>query len=223
MRLDSSLQANQLLHQFFIDLQPACSIDDQHIAAFSFRLFYSRQSDLLRLPAFPHGEHRRIYCLSHYFQLVDSGRTIDIACAQHRFLAVFLKIIGQLAAGGCFTGTLQTDHHVYRKPLRGIGQFASGPAHQLGKLIVYDLDHLLTRGQTRHNFFAQRFLFHAVYEFLYDLEVYIRLQQSQLDFTHGCVDVCLRQASFSLQAFKDILQFFGQSFECHRLIPPVYL
>ena len=127
---------------------------------------------------------------------------------EHRLLAVLFQVCGQLAAGGGLTCSLKPHHQQHRKSAGRIGQLAAGTSHQLCELIVYYLYDLLAGSQALQDFLAKTFFFDIGNEFLDDLEVDIGFQQSQLNFSHGVVDVVFRQDSLAADLFKGILKFF---------------
>ena len=205
MGLDCLFDGDKLVHQSLVNLQTACRIDNEYVIAFPLRFVHSRKGDLFRFFAVPHSEDWRIHGLSYDFQLIDGCRPINVAGAQHRFFAVFLKVGRQFSAGGRLTGTLQSHHKQYRKSAGRISQFTARAAHQFGQLPVYNFDHLLGRSQTFHDFFAQGFFFHGLDKFFHHFKVYIRFQQREFDLAHG---VFFTQRAFAFQVFKDALKLF---------------
>ena len=80
-----------------------------------------------------------------------------------------------------------------------------GAAHHFDQLVVYDLDYLLPRRQTRKNVLSHRLLLDFSDELFDNLEVDVRFEQRQLDLPHGVVDVRLRQYALAAQLLKGIL------------------
>ena len=122
---------------------------------------------------------------------------------------MFLQVCSELAAGRRLTGTLQTDHQQNGKSTRRKSQLAVRTAHEVNQRVVYDFNYLLPRGQTFKHALPQCFLFYLCNELFDNFEVDIRLQQSQFDFAHRIIDVCLRQNALAFELLKGSLQFFG--------------
>ena len=115
--------------------------------------------------------------LSQDFQLIDSGRTVDIARHQQRFLVSFQLEHPRQLSGECgFTGTLQSRHEDYGK----IGfqfQVGSLSSHECRKLVMHDLYHHLARLQCRKDILSQSFGLDRIGKSLRHLIIDIRLKQ----------------------------------------------
>ena len=97
-----------------------------------------------------------------HLDLLDSSRTVNVAGNEQRLLvALGLQHIGQLAAEGCLTRTLQTRHKYYCRISLGV-DVDGGFAHKFGKFVVgnlnhqlawfYGLDYILTHCHFLHSF-----------------------------------------------------------------------
>ncbi len=84
-------------------------------------------------------------------------------------------------------------------PLGGEGELAAGAAHQLGELLVDDLDDHLAGLEALQHALADRLLADAGDELLGDLEVDVRLEQGEADLAHRLVDVVLAQLAARAQ------------------------
>ena len=67
-------------------------------------------------------------------------------------------------------------------------------SHQLGQLLVDDLDHLLARLEPLQHLLAERPLAHGSDELLDDLEVDVRLEQGEADLPRRAGDRLLVEA-----------------------------
>ena len=125
---------------------------------------------------------------------------------------------GQLGTVGGLACALKTYHHHNGGGLGGDLQLGAGAAHQVGELLVDDLnDHLGGRQGLQH-VGANRFFGDLGNELLDHLVADVGLQQGQTDFPHGLLYVGLGQPSLAPQLFKGGRELFGQSFKCHGLL-----
>ena len=117
---------------------------------------------------------------------------------------------------GGFTVALQAAHH--DNGLAFIFDMDTGcflPAHQVGKLFVYDFDNLLRRGKAFHNLLPHGALGNLCAKIFGDLVVYIGLQQSHANLAHGGLDIGLTQFALAAQLFEYAIQAVGKRFKCH--------
>ncbi len=78
---------------------------------FELGFFNSRVGDVDRLLAQVGREEGHAHFAREHFQLLDSGRTVDVSRHHHhRLLLALFKEARQLASGGGLTRTLQTGH-----------------------------------------------------------------------------------------------------------------
>ena len=103
--------------------------DDEHVEAFDLSFSHRSLCNLRWIFTVPHGEDWHIYAFADNFQLINSSRSIDVACAKHWLFAVFLQPFCQFTAGGCLTCTLQTYQHINGKAFWRVRQLAAGSAH----------------------------------------------------------------------------------------------
>ena len=112
---------------------------------------------------------------------------------------------------GGLTRALKTHHHNHRGGLRADFQLCLGAAHETGKLLVDDLDYLLTGEQGLHDLGTNGALGNDLDEVLDHLEVDVGLQQSELDLPHTGLDVGLGQSALTAEFLKGLIQLFAET------------
>ncbi len=147
----ASLMRLQLVHELFIDVETAGSIQDQDIIAVVPGMQDRLAGDFHRV-ALPHLKHRHAGLFTDDLQLLDRSRTIDVTGCQQRTLAALLEIPGQLGTVGGLTGTLKAAHHDDGGDLRREGDPGVGGTHQFGQFVIDDLDDLLGGSQALKHF-----------------------------------------------------------------------
>ncbi len=109
--LDGLLQVGNLVHHLLIDGQTAGGIDDDHVIVFLLGLADGVLGNLHHVLVAVLGIDIDAHRLGHDLQLLNGGRTIDVAGHQQRLLVLtLLQHLGQLAGKGGLTGTLQARH-----------------------------------------------------------------------------------------------------------------
>ena len=217
-RFDSVLDLLQFFHQDFVDLQTAGRVDKDHIVAvFSgvrdagFRNFDGRNTA-------SHRKDGNADAFADDFQLINSGRTVNVARHEQGIFPFFLIISGEFSAMSGFAGALQTDHHDDRGRLRRDFQFCGLAAHNADQFFVYDLYNLLRRHETFGDRLTDSTFGNRFYKFPDDLEVNVGFKKCQFDFPHTAFDVGLGKFPFIAEKPESICQFFRQTLEHVR--PP---
>ena len=167
-----------------------------------------------------HLEHRNPRLISHDFQLLDSGGTVNIAGYQQRPVALAFQKPAQLGGMGGFTGALQSAHHKHKRRLGGEIQAGVGAAHQLCQLLVNNLDNHLSRSQAFHHLRANSSFGHLLSKILGNLIVNVRFQQRQADFTHRFLYIGFGQLSLTPQPFKGYGKLFRKPVKSHKYPSP---
>ena len=162
------------------------------------------------------GEDRRTGLPAHHLQLVDSGRTVDVAGHQHRAAALLDVVFCELCCVGRLTVALQAAEHDDGLTLV-LDDQAGGflAAHQGNEFLVDDLDHLLGGGQALHDLLTHGTLRDLGTEILGNLVVDIGFQQGHPHLAHGGFDVGLGQLAVAAQLFEHTGKAVGQRFKCH--------
>ena len=84
------LNLNKLVHHIFIYMQTSCSINEYNIVAILFGILYGLFCNLYRLMIRSHLKDRHIHLLTVSFQLLYSGRPVDITTYKKWRIAFFL-------------------------------------------------------------------------------------------------------------------------------------
>ena len=189
MRFNLFFDPYELFHKLLVYLESAGRIDYKDVIALNLCLPDRFPCDFFRFFAVPVHIYGNIYAAAYNLKLVYCRRSVHVTCAEHRFFALFFEVVCKLAAGGGLTCTLKSDHHIHCKSSRRICQLASGSAHQSCKLVVYDFDYLLSRSYAFDHLFTKGLFLDGCNEFLYNLEVHVRLKQSKLYLSYCIVDI----------------------------------
>ena len=205
----------ELRHQFLVHVEASGCIQKYHVVAVLIRVHQSGLGNLHRGNGVTHGEYRDIQLRTNHFQLLDSGRAVNVAGDQQRTFALFFIHTGQLGTVGGFTCALQTYHHDDGRRLRRNLQLCLGSTHEIDQLIVDDFDNLLGGNQTFQNLGTDGTFGYGFDEFAHNLEVYVCFQKCELDFPHSFLNVGFGQLSLILEFFECVGQFIGQAVE-HR-------
>ena len=201
-RCDSVFDSRNLLHHLLVNRQTTGCIDDDNVVSEFLRFSDSRFGFLHRIRFVQAQIDVRFNLLTQYAQLLDSGRTIDVARHQHdAFILLGLEIISQFGGKSSLTGTLETGHKNDRRRTFEI-QFLRFATHQFCQLVVRNLHHQLSRTHGSNHVLSERFLFHAVGKLLGCLVVNIGFQQRFADVLHRLGDVYLGDTSFTFQDLK---------------------
>ena len=218
LRLDGVLDANQLVHQHFVDLQTAGGIDDQHVAAQvagTLDGFLRGLNGILGAVLV----NRHLHLLTDHLQLLDSGGAVDVTGGEHGLLALLDQPTGQLGGHGGLTGALQTAEHVDRQRAGGPGQLGVLAAHKLGHLIADDGNDLLGSRQAGSDLLTDAALGYLLDEILGDGVVDVGLKQRHANLTHALLDALLRQLALAAQLAQCALQLLCQALKGHCFPP----
>ena len=151
-------------------------IDDQYAVGFLLRPLISGSGDLYGGGLSSERTYIETQALRIYFELFNSGGTIDVSGGKKNPAAGGLELSAHLCGSGCLTCTLQACHHDDSDLSR---RFELHPdrlgAHHADQLLIYDLDNHLSRCQAVQNILTDRSLLCLPDELLHDLEVYIGL------------------------------------------------
>ena len=217
--MDGSLHPLQLIHQGLIHMEPAGGVQEDHITAVVPGMADCILCNLHRV-TLTLLEYRQVQLATHHLQLLDGGGTVHVAGGQQGPLA---KLAAhqprQLGGGGGLAGALQAHHHHNGGTAVGHGEPGGAAAHELCQLFVDDLDDLLGGREAVQHVGPHSPLCHGSHEVLDHLIAYVGLQQGQTDFPHGLPDVVLCQAALAPQLLECCVQFFGEPFKCHAIIP----
>ena len=136
-----------------------------------------------------------------------------------RPLALLAHEAGELGAVGRLARALQADEHDDARRLGADVQLLVLAAHEGGELFVDDLDDHLRGREALEHIRARGALGHFAHKVLDDLEVHVRLEQRELDLTHGLLHVGFREPALAAQAFERLGQLVRQGFKCHGIYP----
>ena len=216
--VDGGLDVLQLGHERLVDVQAAGRVEKDEVVAVLFRVLDAGLGDLDRV-ALPHLKHGNIELAADGLKLLDGRGTVHVARDEQRALALLAHEAGELGAVGRLARALQADEHDDARRLGADVQLLVLAAHEGGELFVDDLDDHLRGREALEHIRARGALGHFAHKVLDDLEVHVRLEQRELDLTHGLLDVGLREPALAAQAFERLGQLVRQGFKCHGIYP----
>ena len=217
-RIDGGLDVLQLGHERLINVQTAGRVEKDKVVAVFFCVLDAGLGDRDRI-ALPHLEHGNIKLAADGLKLLDGSRTVHVARDEQRALALLAHEAGELGAVGRLARALQADEHDDARRMGADVQLLILAAHEGGELFVDDLDDHLRGREALEHIRPRRALGHLAHKVLDDLEVHVRLEQRELDLTHGLLDVGLREPALAAQAFERLGQLVRQGFKCHGIYP----
>ena len=105
------LEAAQLVHHLFVDLQTSGGVDDHHTIPIALRLLDAGLRDLYHVLRGSISVNRNLELLAERLELIDCGGTIDVGGDEPCRSPFALQLSRELRGGGRLSGTLQTHHH----------------------------------------------------------------------------------------------------------------
>ena len=213
VRADPLLDRDQLVHQLAVDVEATGGVDDQDVGPLLLDLVERPAGDLDRIgldAALVAGD---LGLLGEPLQLLDGGGALGVAGGDGDGLLLLAEVAGELRGRGRLAGALKPRHQDHRRALRGEHEVAAGAAHQLGQLLVDDLDDHLAGIEALEDPLADRLLADSGDEGLRDLVVDVGLEQGETDLAHRLVDVVLAQLSARAQVRHRALEALGELVE----------
>ena len=209
VRIDSLLDGFDFVHHLLINRQTTGCIDDHQVITLSLCFVDSVQCNLNRILAVDFTIYRNTNLFTKHLQLLDRCRTINVASNQQR-LAVLLGLehAGQLTREGSLTRTLETRHQNDSRTAFQL-EFGCFATHQLGQLVVYDLDHQLARLYGCQYVLTQCLFLYSICEVLCYFIVHVGIEQC-LTYIFQCFSyIDFGDFSFTFQDFKRPFQSFA--------------
>ena len=162
--------------------------------------------NVYRLLFVSHGKNFYALLLTIYLKLCNSCRPVYITGNQKRTLAFCLQLTCKLGRRSGLTSSLKTCHHDHCHIIAWLNRkLCSLTAHQAYKLVIYDLDHHLSRIQTIHYILSYCTLLHRLGKLLDHLEIDICFKKSHLNFFQSDLNIFFCQPAFTSQLFEYIL------------------
>ena len=210
VRLYRVAHAFELAHELVVDVQTTGGVDQHRVVTVVARLLACLARDVDRIGLGLGRIDRHVDLLGQLRQLFDCGRTVDVGRHQIR-LATELRAQMQGELGGCrgLTGTVQThQHHDHRRRRRQV-ELGGRPTHELGELLIDDLDEVLLGSQAGEHFAAQRLAAHLVGEIANHVDVDVGLEQRQTHLADRVLDVLFGDLAVPAQTFDRQFELVG--------------
>ena len=236
IRLHGIADIAGLPHQFLINTETACGIDDDRviqllpgerhgIAGHLHRVSggQARRGNGLTAGGL-HALFRRIHryagTLADHLQLRHRVRTLQIGRDKQRGMAGILQPIAQLAGERRLTGALKAcEHDDRRRILREVQRTIHAGAEHVSELFVDDLHDLLRRIQRLRNLSAERTLADTAGKGTHHVERHIGVEQRAANLTDRTVDIGLGKLAFALQMLEGIREPVCQRTKCCHNVP----
>ena len=215
VRRDRLGDLGHLRHHLLIDVQPAGGIDHDHILAVLLGIADAVFGDLDGVFGGLIGIDRNPGLFAEDFQLLDSGRSLQVVGDHQGMSAVRHEVLAQLGGGRRLAATLEAGQHDDRRAGRDEVDPRIHRPHEPGQLVVDDLDHHLARMEALDDLGPDRLIPHVLAELLDDVVVDVGFQQRLADVVHGVGDVGLGDPPPPGQRPKHRIEFFRQRLE-HR-------
>ena len=139
------------------------------------------------------------YLLAHHAELFDGSGAIHVACHEQRVaLLLGLEQVGELAAEGGLSGTLQTGHEDDGWLLVEV-QVYGLTAHELSEFVVHELHHELSRLDGCEHVHAEGFFLHGVGEGLGHLVVHVGVEECAAHVLEGFGHIDFGYLAFALE------------------------
>jgi len=207
------LEVCQLSELLRVKLHVAHRVHQDHGCPSALGLFQARLADLYRAGIAVLGEHRDVDLLPQGDELFDGRYALGIGGHHEGVFALAAQVQGELGRGGGLAGALQPHQHHHRGRRLGVLQPGLPSAQHLHQLLVHHVDDLLHGREAGEHLGAQRPLLHPLDKLADDLEVDVRLQQSQPHLAQRLVQDALGDGAAAAQAAKYALKLVGKGFE----------
>ena len=208
VRLDSLFQGCYLVHHLLIDSQTTSGIDDDDVIVLLLGFADSILGNLYNVLVVWLRINGYANALAHNVQLLDSGRTIDVAGYEQGILVLLgFQHVSQFTREGGLTRTLQTRHQHDGRTTFEL-QFYGLATHQFSQLIVNNLHHQLTGLDSGEYIHAQGLLLDGIGKLLGDLVVDVGIQQGLTNVLQGLRNVNLGDFSLTFQYLERTFKSF---------------
>ncbi len=203
---DGTVDPVDLVHHVGIHRQASCGIDDDHVVAMGPGMSQCGRSNGHRVFFLTLGKDICAHALAHDLQLVNGCRPIDITRYEQRPLAKLgPQVQRQLGGVGGLPGALKAAH---QNDARLAFEVEPGmlSAHEIGELLLRDLDEELTWLDRGQDLLSEGLLLDAVRETFRDAVVHVGFDEGTSDFLGGFGNVGLRDGGFAFDALKRLIE-----------------
>jgi len=207
------LEARQLLHHRFVDLETSRGIDDDDAIAFALGLFDPRLRDADDVGRRAIGIDRNVELFTKRFELIDGGGAVDVGGDKACRAPFLFELERQLRRGRRLSRPLQPDqHHHGGGDGREFEPFAPFAEHG-GELFVDDFDELL-RGRDRLELRdPDRLRLDPFEEFAREPEAHVGFEEDAADFAEPFFNISFGEHPASAQAGEGVLELIAQFFK----------
>ena len=180
--VDCLLYGFNLLHHLLIYCQTSGGIDDYEVVVVALCLVDSVEGYVDGVLAVGLGIHRHCNLLTEHTQLLDSGRTVNVASHEQWALAFLaFELACELARESGLTRTLQTRHENDGRLAFNL-KFGLLATHEQSQLVVHDFHHQFAWLEGVDNVLTHSLSLHGVGELLGDFIVNVGIEKSATYF-----------------------------------------
>ena len=131
VRLHRRLDCLELVHQRLVDMQPTCSVEENHVVSVPDGVGDGSLRNIDRV-CLPHLKNGDIELRTDDLQLLDGSGTVNVTGDEQRFFVLLFEQPRQLCAVGRFAGALQAHQHHDGRRLGRHVDFLVVAAHEGG-------------------------------------------------------------------------------------------
>ena len=180
IRLHARAQFFHFLDEVRVNLEAPRRVENDTIGVGGSGGCESRGSDRRDVLRNTIGIETQLFLLREDLQLIDGGRTVDVAPDDKRPIAALFQQLAQFGGRSGFTGAVQTDHQDFQRT--NFRKRVVAFAEQADEFVVDDFDDLLAGSDSLGDFLSDALLLNAFDEFAGDLEVNVRGKQRGAHF-----------------------------------------
>jgi hypothetical protein len=211
--IEELFELRHLVHQRRVDLVAACGVDDEHIAAvvggvalglfgeaedgFGAGVFFGDLA-FVELGSDGRGDD---------FELLAGGGAVDVDRDEHGAVSGFFEPLGELAAGGGFTGALEAGHEDDGGRLGGFLEAGGVFAEDVDEFVVDDFDDLLGGREGGGDLFAEGADADVLDELVDDGEIDVGFEEGEADLAECVGDVLVGDGALAAEGLEGALEF----------------
>ncbi len=207
MRVERGLEPGQLVHQLFVDLQPAGGVYQQRVMTPGLGPGQRLRRYLDRILILAAIDHRDFTLASQHPQLFHCGWTINVSRGQYRMtFALGLEPSRELRNRGRLARALQADDHDFDRRLDLQIEFTRRPAHRVLQLGRDETQQVLLRRERAEHFLPERLASDMLDKIANNLDIDVGFEQREPDFAERIFDIALGDSPLALELLEDVFE-----------------
>src|SRR6266851_1495767 len=162
VRLDCGGDVFHLLHQILLVTMPTCRVDDHNVRFFFPKMVQAMLRKLDRLLLSRLAVNRDLHLRSHLLQLVQRAWPVSVRPDNPDPETAFLEESSKLDRAGSLARSLDSNEHQFLENARLNLDLRRCLSNELSHLLVEDLDHVLSPGDTGWQLLAERLVLYSL-------------------------------------------------------------